>query len=130
MSKQRKQLAQVRVASPCTAEWDAMKGNDVVRFCEHCAKHVHNLSAMTPRRAQRLIEDSGANLCVRYYPRPDGAPKVTHQRLYPLQRHASRWAAGAFTAVLSVTANLPVPVLAASTPTARSVPPVIFVAPV
>ena len=120
MSKQHKNLAQVRVASPCVAEWDAMKGNDAVRFCDHCAKHVHNLSAITPRRAQRLIEMSGDSLCVRYYPRPNGAPKVSQQKLYPLQRQASRLAAGAFTAVLSVAANLPAPVMARTSPAART----------
>ena len=38
-------LDRIRVASPCSADWDEMTGNDEVRFCRHCSRHVHDLSA-------------------------------------------------------------------------------------
>ena len=35
------------IASPCTASWDDMEGDDKVRFCGECELNVYNLSAMT-----------------------------------------------------------------------------------
>ena len=65
-------LENVRIASPCTASWDEMKGDDRVRFCGHCEKNVFNLSAMTRDEAEALIIASNARLCVRMYRRADG----------------------------------------------------------
>ncbi|MBL8679879.1 MAG: hypothetical protein JNK05_11970 [Myxococcales bacterium] len=65
-------LDNVRVASPCTASWADMKGDDRVRFCGHCEKNVFNLSAMSRDEAEALILASGAKICVRMYRRADG----------------------------------------------------------
>ena len=51
-------LEQVRIASPCPKSWDEMSGDNRARFCSHCNKHVHNLSALREDEAQRLICDS------------------------------------------------------------------------
>lgn len=69
-------LSRVRVKSPCTQDWNTMRGNDQVRFCDHCAKNVHNLSEMTPDAALELVEQSEGRLCVRYISNPDGSPHV------------------------------------------------------
>src|SRR4051794_34167957 len=47
-------LDSVRIASPCTASWDAMTGDDQVRFCGQCEKNVYNLSGMAREDAERL----------------------------------------------------------------------------
>ncbi len=65
-------LDSVRVASPCHADWDAMRGDDRARFCPSCAKNVYNLSAMTAPEAQALLADKAGSLCVRFYQREDG----------------------------------------------------------
>jgi hypothetical protein len=65
-------LDNVQIASPCTASWDEMKGDDRVRFCGHCDKNVFNLSAMTRDEAEALILATGSKLCVRIFRRPDG----------------------------------------------------------
>src|SRR5262245_30602687 len=39
-------LARLRIASPCSADWDEMTGDDRVRFCGRCRKNVYNLSEM------------------------------------------------------------------------------------
>ncbi|MBX3200835.1 MAG: hypothetical protein KF894_22040 [Labilithrix sp.] len=66
-------LDQVRVASPCTASWDEMLGDERVRFCLSCAKNVYNLSAMPREDAERLLQErAGGELCVRFYQRADG----------------------------------------------------------
>jgi hypothetical protein len=65
-------LDNIRVASPCSANWDEMKGDDRVRFCGHCEKNVYNLSTMTREQAEELIAEKEGNLCARFYRRADG----------------------------------------------------------
>ncbi|MCE3607064.1 hypothetical protein LXA47_26190 [Massilia sp. P8910] len=66
-------LQRIEIASPCTASWDKMKGDDRVRHCNDCNKSVFNLSAMPATQAAALMaEDSRGELCVRFYRRQDG----------------------------------------------------------
>jgi hypothetical protein len=65
-------LDQIKIASPCAADWDRMEGNDRVRFCAECKKNVFNLSAMTRRDAEALLKETNGNLCTRLYRRADG----------------------------------------------------------
>lgn len=65
-------LDDVRVASPCSASWQAMKGDDRVRFCGSCEKNVYDLSALTRDEAEDLIRGAEGRLCVRFYRRRDG----------------------------------------------------------
>jgi len=65
-------LDRITVASPCHASWDEMLGDDRVRFCLSCEKNVYNLSAMTREEAERLLQERGDDLCVRFYQRADG----------------------------------------------------------
>jgi hypothetical protein len=65
-------LDEVRVASPCTASWDAMIGDDRVRFCGECKKNVYNLSAMPREEAEALVRQHDGELCARIYKRSDG----------------------------------------------------------
>jgi hypothetical protein len=65
-------LRRVRVASPCTASWDKMVGDDRVRFCGDCKKNVYNLSAMTSAEAKSFIEGVEQAPCVRFFQRADG----------------------------------------------------------
>jgi hypothetical protein len=65
-------LEDVRVASPCRADWSRMEGNDRVRFCQSCAKNVYNLSSLSKVDAEKLIAEKEGKLCVRYYQREDG----------------------------------------------------------
>lgn len=94
----------IEVKTPCTADWDSMIGNDHVRFCEHCNLTVNDLSNLTPKRVRRLITKSKGRLCVRYQRRPDSSPilKTQPAKLHTIGRRASRIAAGAFSATLSL----------------------------
>jgi hypothetical protein len=65
-------LPDVRVASPCPADWDAMPGTGAVRHSGQCGLNVYNLSALTTRQAADLIRDAEGRLCVRLYRRADG----------------------------------------------------------
>lgn len=66
-------LRNVKVASPCPADWDRMIGDEHVRFCGQCELHVYNLSAMSTLEAESLIARTEGRLCVRYFRRKDGS---------------------------------------------------------
>ncbi|MGQ0762390.1 MAG: hypothetical protein ACT4OT_10320 [Acidobacteriota bacterium] len=66
-------LSKVRVASPCPAGWDSMKGDERVRFCGQCELNVYNLSAMTKAQAENLIVRTEGRLCIRFFRRTDGS---------------------------------------------------------
>jgi hypothetical protein len=106
MPKRSSLLDRINIASPCSADWDKMIGNEQVRFCQHCSLHVHDLSKITRKDVVKLVADSKGKLCVRYY-RPDGVVQTANhaQPLSQIKRRLSRIAAGAFTATLSLASN-------------------------
>lgn len=65
-------LDNVRIAAPCSAPWDQMEGDERVRFCGECKKHVYNLSAMSRREAEALVREREGKMCARIYRRRDG----------------------------------------------------------
>lgn len=66
-------LEDIRIATPCDADWDEMKGDDRKRFCGSCEKNVFNISDMTRREAETFLEDNvGKSICVQLYKRHDG----------------------------------------------------------
>jgi hypothetical protein len=66
-------LRNVKVASPCLADWDRMIGDERARFCGQCELHVYNLSAISTVEAESLIARTEGRLCIRYYCRKDGS---------------------------------------------------------
>lgn len=72
MSRTISLVQSVTIASPCTASWDAMTGNDQMRFCHQCKLNVYNLSAMTAEEGERLIREKEGRICARIYKRADG----------------------------------------------------------
>jgi hypothetical protein len=68
-------LARCTIPTPCPMDWDAMRGDDRVRLCERCGKHVYDLPAMDLNERASLLADireRGERRCVRLYQRPDG----------------------------------------------------------
>jgi hypothetical protein len=65
-------LHQIRIASPCSASWEEMRGDERARFCEQCRLNVYNLLAMSAAEAAALVRQKEGRLCVRYYARRDG----------------------------------------------------------
>ena len=59
---------------PCHVAWDTMHAEDASprRYCDTCEKHVHDLSAMTKREAEALLQASDWNICVNYEVNEDG----------------------------------------------------------
>jgi ankyrin repeat protein len=114
MTEPVRSLDRISIPKPCDADWEAMIGNDQVRFCTHCKLQVTNLSSMNRREAMLLVARAEGRLCVRFVQAPGGdvLTREVPERLHQIVRRASRIAAGAFTASLSL-----------STAAAQSVPP-------
>ncbi|HEY0545643.1 MAG TPA: hypothetical protein VGC91_09725 [Pyrinomonadaceae bacterium] len=72
MAKFKDPLSRVKVASPCAADWESMIGDARRRFCAQCELNVYNLSEMTKREAEELLNQTEGRLCVRFYRRADG----------------------------------------------------------
>lgn len=67
-------LDALSIPIPCQASWADMKGDERMRFCAQCRLHVYNLSEMTRKEAEALVQapDGKGKVCVRLYRRPDG----------------------------------------------------------
>ena len=65
-------LKNLRVAAPCSANWDDMEGDERTRHCAQCKLNVFNLSDMSQAEAEALIKNKIGRLCVRFFQREDG----------------------------------------------------------
>lgn len=72
MREQTNPLDRLEIASPCSADWDKMFGNERKRFCAECRLNVYNIAEMTQLDAENLILRSEGRLCLRLYKRADG----------------------------------------------------------
>ena len=78
----------IRIPEPCHASWDEMRQEegDHRRFCDHCTKHVHDLSALTERQARALLDSSfrdGVSICVSYACGPGGEVRFAPEPTVP-----------------------------------------------
>lgn len=92
----------VKVGSPCGEDWEKMSGNERVRFCSHCSKHVNNLSEMTRKEAARFVRGSGGDICIRYIADPVTRQPMFANQLLQITRRAPGIAAGVMTASMSL----------------------------
>jgi len=80
---------EIRIASPCRANWQNMEGDARTRFCHQCRKHVYNLSALTAESAAELVRAKEGKLCARFYRRADGT--LLHAEDCPVGFAARQW---------------------------------------
>jgi hypothetical protein len=75
MPKLTSPLDHIKIAAPCSADWDQMFSfeGERVRFCSQCNLNVYNLSDMSRQEAEALIYKTEGRLCVRFYRRADGS---------------------------------------------------------
>lgn len=63
----------LKVASPCSASWDDMPGDDAVRHCDDCNKKVYQISNMSSEQVDEFfMQKRGLRTCVRFFQRADG----------------------------------------------------------
>lgn len=72
MSKFTNPLNNIKIASPCSQDWNEMIGTQRSRFCGECKLNVYNLSGMSRNEAENLLLNSEGRLCVRFFKRADG----------------------------------------------------------
>lgn len=72
MSKFTNPLTGIKIASPCSQDWNEMIGTERKRFCGECKLNVYNLSGMSQAEAENLLMNSEGRLCVRFFKRTDG----------------------------------------------------------
>lgn len=101
-------LNNLRVASPCSQDWETMRGDDRKRFCHECKLNVYNISEMTRNEAERFLQNSEGRLCVRYFQRADGTilTKDCPVGWQAVKKRASRLTAAAFAFLTSFTGGL------------------------
>jgi carboxypeptidase family protein len=98
-------LDTIHVASPCSASWATMTGDDRVRHCQGCKLNVYNLSEMTRSEAEQLIAAHEGRMCVRFYRRADGTilTRDCPRGLRALTERVSRIAGALLFALIAVT---------------------------
>src|ERR1044072_3641791 len=105
MSKHSSPLDRLRIAAPCSASWEQMKGSERVRFCHECNLNVYNISRMTRKAVESLIAHApGQRLCMRLYKRADGTiiTRDCPVGLRALRRRVSPVAGATFPALMSL----------------------------
>ncbi len=108
MTKYKDPLKHAKVASPCSADWEGMIGDARRRFCGQCELNVYNLSEMSRREAEDLINRTEGRLCVRFYRRADGTvlTKDCPIGLRAIRRKLSRLATATLSAILGFFSGL------------------------
>ncbi|HTH37632.1 MAG TPA: ankyrin repeat domain-containing protein [Pyrinomonadaceae bacterium] len=93
-------IDEIKVKDPCTQDWETMRGNDYVRFCDHCSKNVTDISKMTRKRALKLVRETNGKLCIRYLENPRDNSPMFADRFVRLTRRAPSLATGVMSASL------------------------------
>ena len=108
MEKTTLTLPVISVREPCSADWDGMSVVEGGRFCSHCQRVVHDLSAMKADAVAELVCREAGRLCVRYEVADGGAVKtLDYQPRDERGRRTRRWfLAGGVLAVIAGCANL------------------------
>lgn len=115
-------LDNIRIASPCSANWEQMFGSERKRFCADCKLNVYNLSNMSRQEAENLILSSEGRLCVRFFRRADGTilTKNCPVGWAAVKHRASRLVTAAFSMIAGIfTGILGFNLMNSETPTSR-----------
>ena len=91
-------LDAIKIASPCGANWNEMRGDERRRYCAMCKLNVYNLSGMTRTEAESFLINSEGRVCLQVRRRADGSviTKDCPVGWAKLKRKVSRAAAAAF----------------------------------
>lgn len=96
--KTKSPLDLIKIAAPCGADWNAMRGTDSRRFCTMCRMNVYNIANMTREEAEDLFFENEGRICVRLYRRDDGTVMTENcpVGIRKLKQKVSRFASAAF----------------------------------
>jgi hypothetical protein len=74
MSENRDDL---RIQTPCHMKWSELEGDGPRRWCDRCALHVVDGTALTQREARRMVEQAEERVCMRIV--RDGSGRAVHR---------------------------------------------------
>jgi hypothetical protein len=99
-------VSYLRIASPCTMNWEHMSGDERSRFCQSCQLNVYNLSEMSVDEIEKLILQKEGRVCGRLYKRADGTviTKDCPTGLRAIRKRMSRTASAIFASVIGLSA--------------------------
>ena len=94
----------IRIASPCSADWNRMEGDERVRYCPECKLNVYNFSEISDADIENIVSHRDGRLCARFYQRSDGTMLTRNcpVGLRAVVRRVSGFASAALAAVISV----------------------------
>jgi hypothetical protein len=97
-------LDNIKIASPCSADWNEMRGDARRRYCALCRLNVYNLSNMTRAEAESLLINSEGRVCVQFFRRTDGSviTKDCPVGWARIKRKVSRTATAAFSLIAGI----------------------------
>lgn len=97
-------LDNIKIAAPCSANWDEMFGSERRRFCSQCKLNVYNLSEMTREEAENFLINAEGRVCLRVFRRADGSVITGNCPVgwQALKRRASRAAAAIMALLITV----------------------------
>jgi hypothetical protein len=72
MAERKSMLERMAFSFRCPMDWDGMEGDEQTRFCKHCRKTGHDLSARTAVGAEEFVREN-PTACVRLTRRADGS---------------------------------------------------------
>jgi hypothetical protein len=56
---------EITILAPCPVDWDRMSGDDHLRYCTVCGKHVHDFAKMTSAKTSSLLDEPDGDVCGR-----------------------------------------------------------------
>jgi 5-hydroxyisourate hydrolase-like protein (transthyretin family) len=97
-------INKIRVASPCSAGWETMSGDERARHCESCKLNVYNIAGMTNAEVRHLISNRDGRLCIRLFRRTDGTvlTKDCPVGLRAYQRRVAKFAGATLSVLFSL----------------------------
>lgn len=104
MKEQKFDVNKLRVATPCPANWNAMRGDNKIRFCDSCNLNVYNFSEMTSEEIKGLIAKAEGRICGKIYRRADGTllTQDCPVGVRGYYKRTARFAGAALTAILGL----------------------------
>jgi hypothetical protein len=110
-------MQQIRIASPCSTDWNRMAGDDRVRYCPQCKLNVYNFSKLSTAEIGLIVAAREGRLCARFYQRSDGTMLTQNCPVGIRGALLRSWrvASATLTAILSLTP----PLVAAAEPSER-----------
>lgn len=67
----------LRIRTPCHMKWAELEGDGPRRWCDECALHVVDGTALTRREARRMVEQAEDRVCMRIV--RDGSGRAVHR---------------------------------------------------